>query len=78
MTHSVTGRRAANLTLDAHLLDEARGLGINLSRAAETGLRAAVAERRAARWLDENAAALESSNRLAEASDLPLARHRPF
>jgi hypothetical protein len=37
-------RRPANLSLDAALVDEARALGLNLSAAAEAGLRLAVAE----------------------------------
>ncbi|WP_136646430.1 type II toxin-antitoxin system CcdA family antitoxin [Tabrizicola sp. YIM 78059] len=71
-------RRPANLSLDAALVDEARALGLNLSAAAEAGLRAAVAEARAARWLAENAEALASSNAWVEAKGLPLSRHRPF
>lgn len=71
-------RKAANLTLDAALLEEARGLGLNLSAAAEQGVRAAVAEAKVARWQAENAAALASSNDWVEANSLPLSRHRPF
>jgi len=71
-------KKPANLTLDAALLDEARGLGLNLSAAAEQGLRVAVAEARAARWLDDNAAALASSNDWVAANGLPLAQYRPF
>lgn len=71
-------KKPANLTLDGALLDEARGLGLNLSAAAEAGLRAAVAEARAARWQAENAAALASSNDWVATHGLPLARHRPF
>ena len=71
-------RKPANLTLDAALLEEARGLGLNLSAAAEQGLRAAVAEAKAARWQAENAAALASSNAWVQANGLPLSRHRPF
>ncbi len=71
-------RRPANLSLDAALVDEARALGLNLSAAAEAGLRAAVSEARAARWLAENAEALASSNAWVEANGLPLSRHRPF
>lgn len=71
-------RKPANLTLDAALLDEARGLGLNLSAAAEQGLRAAVAEAKAARWQAENAEALASSNAWVAANGLPLSRHRPF
>lgn len=71
-------KKPANLSLDAALLDEARGLGLNLSAAAEQGLRAAVAEARAARWLDDNAAALASANDWVAANGLPLARYRLF
>lgn len=71
-------RKAANLTLSADLLDEARALGLNLSAAAEEGLRRAVAEARATRWRAENAEALASSNAWVQENGLPLAAHRPF
>jgi antitoxin CcdA len=53
-------KRAANLSVDAALLDEARRLGVNLSRVMEEALRAEVAAARAARWLEENAQAIEA------------------
>lgn len=71
-------RKAANLSMDAALVDEARRYGVNLSRAAEDGLRAAVSAAKAEEWRRENRAALESANAWAEAKGLPLARHRPF
>ncbi|WCR21033.1 type II toxin-antitoxin system CcdA family antitoxin (plasmid) [Paracoccus alcaliphilus] len=71
-------RKPANLSLDTQLLAEARGLGINLSRAAEAGLRDAVREARAEQWKRENAQALEASNAWVQEHDLPLARYRPF
>ena len=71
-------RKPVNLSLDPALLAEARELGINASRAAEAGLRAAVAAARAEAWRRENAAALESSNDWVAANGLPLAPHRPF
>ncbi len=71
-------KKPANLTLNAALLDEARSLGLNLSAAAEEGLRRAVAEARTARWQAENAAALASSNTWVQDNGLPLAAHRPF
>lgn len=73
-----TARRPANLSMDAALLDEARGLGVNLSRAAEEGLRAAVRAAKAEAWRRENRAALDSVNDWVEANGLPLAKHRPF
>ena len=71
-------RRAANLSLDQSLLSEARALGINLSRAAEAGLRQAVHEERTERWRQENAEALAASNAWVDEKGLPLASYRPF
>ena len=72
------GRRATNVSLDRRLLDEAKALGINLSRACEPGLAQAIADARAARWLAENEAAIQSSNAYVERRGLPLARFRKF
>lgn len=72
------GRKSANLSLDADLLEEAKSLKINLSRAAEAGLAAAVSESKRERWLHENADALASSNAWVEERGLPLARFRRF
>ena len=55
-------KRAANLTIDAVLLEEARALGVNLSRLLEDSLRARVAEARRQRWLKENAKAIVAHN----------------
>ncbi len=55
-------KKATNLTLDSSLIKEARALDVNLSRAAEEGLREAVRQARADRWRVENAEALASSN----------------
>lgn len=71
-------RRAANLSLDQSLLSDARALGINLSRAAEAGLRQAVYAARAERWRHENAEALAASNAWIDENELPLAAYRPF
>lgn len=71
-------KKATNLTLDASLIEEARMLDVNLSRAAEEGLRVAVRQARADRWRAENAEALASSNAWVEQHGLPLARYRAF
>ncbi len=71
-------RRATNVSISTHLLAEARKLEVNISRAAEQGLTHAIAERRAALWLEENRAALESSNAFVEQNGLPLAPYRSF
>lgn len=71
-------RRPASVSIRAQLLMEAKALDVNVSRAAERGLEAAIAERRASLWLQENRQALESSNAFVERHGLPLARHRNF
>ena len=71
-------RRAANVSLDSALLDAARELGINVSRACERGLSEQISEARSARWLEENRAALDSWNDYVEKNGLPLARYRMF
>lgn len=71
-------RKPANLSLDSALFKEAKALGINVSRAAESGIAAAVKLHKQESWLKENAKALASSNAYVEANGLPLARHRQF
>lgn len=75
---SRSARRPTNLTLAPALLEEARAYGVNLSQAAEAGLRRAVNEAKAAAWKEENAKALEGSNGWVEEHGLPLAKCRPF
>lgn len=71
-------RKRTNLTLDPSLLTEARAFGVNLSHAAEAGVRHAVAAAKAEAWKRDNARALQSSNAWAEAHGLPLDRFRQF
>lgn len=71
-------RKPTNLSLDAALLTEAKSLKVNLSRAAEEGVRHAVATAKAEQWKAENAAALSSSNAYVEKHGLPLDSFRQF
>lgn len=71
-------RKATNISLDSDLLEAAKALGVNISRACERGLAEQVSETRAERWLQENKQALESSNLFVEKNGLPLASHRQF
>lgn len=71
-------RKPTNLSLDPALLEEARALGVNVSRAAEGGLREAVRKARGEAWLRENAEAIESYNRWIEENGLPLEGLRMF
>jgi len=72
------GRKPTNLSLAAGLVAEARALGVNVSQAAEVGIAAAVAQRRQERWLQENQAAIHSSNAYVDERGLPLARYQAF
>lgn len=71
-------KRATNLTIDPVLLDEARSLNINLSATFEASLRDAVRKKRAAKWLEENRAALEGYNAWIDQNGLPLEKYRQF
>ncbi|WP_419799594.1 MAG: type II toxin-antitoxin system CcdA family antitoxin [Terasakiella sp.] len=78
MPGTQTLKKPTNLSLDKSLLAEAKALKINLSHAAEAGLRQAVARAKSECWKVENAAALESSNDWAETQGLPLEKYRQF
>lgn len=71
-------RRSTSMTLDAALLDEARALGVNLSRAAEEGILAQVRAARARRWKEENAEAVADYNKWIEEGGVPLSQFRKF
>jgi antitoxin CcdA len=71
-------RKPTNLSLDTTLLAEARALKVNLSRAAEEGVRIAVTVAKAERWKAENAAALRSSNAYVDKHGLTLDGFRQF
>lgn len=75
---SAAPRKPTNISLDATLLETAKELGVNISRACERGLAEQIAETRAERWRAENAEAIESSNRYVERHGLPLAGFRRF
>jgi antitoxin CcdA len=71
-------RRPTQVTVDAALLEDAKLLKIDISKASEEGLARAVAQRQAALWLEANRAALQSSNEFVERHGLPLAKYRLF
>lgn len=55
-------KRSANLSVEAELLEEAKALGINLSRTLEEALAARLKEARVERWRSENKSAIEAYN----------------
>lgn len=74
MQSQTAPKKPKNLTLDPSPLMEARSFGVNLSQAAEAGLRLPKAEA----WRHENAAALASSNTWVETHGLTLEKYRLF
>lgn len=74
----MSDRRPTNVSLPDDLVAEARTLGINLSRACERGVEAAVKAERDRRWKLENAAAVDSYNQWIAEHGLPLDEFRQF
>lgn len=71
-------RRSMNLSLNAELVAEAKALDLNVSRAAEEGIAAAVREEKTKQWKDENREAIESWNEWVRENGLPFAEYRGF
>lgn len=71
-------RKPTNLSLDTSLIGEAKALSVNLSQAAEAGVRAAVAKAKAERWKAENVEAMDGYNRWVAENGLPLEKFRMF
>lgn len=59
---SCASKRPVNLSISAELLDEARGLGLNLSGLLEERLSEALRDARRNAWLAENAEAIDDYN----------------
>lgn len=59
-------RKPVNLSAPKELLDEARKLGLNLSRLFEEALSARLRESRVRRWQEENREAIEAFSRYIE------------
>lgn len=71
-------RQRLNLTLPGALVDEAKSLGLHLSRACESGLEAAVAAERARRWQEANRPFFDWYNATVEKDGLSLGKYRQF
>lgn len=71
-------KRAANLSVRADLLEEARAYKINLSQTLETALTAEVKKEKERRWLEENRPAIDAYNREVAEHGLFSDRFRTF
>lgn len=75
---SAQPKKAANLTVRADLLEEARARKINLSHTLEVALAAELKRQREAEWLEQNKEAIEAYNRHVERDGLFSDRFRNF
>lgn len=71
-------RKRTSMTIRPDYLQRAKELGINASAAAEQGVVEAIRKAEAARWIEENREAIESTNDWVAANGLPLAGKRLF
>ncbi|WP_370322327.1 type II toxin-antitoxin system CcdA family antitoxin [Oricola sp.] len=76
--YSTAKKTSANLSVASELIEEAKALGINLSREAEKGIADAVREEKTRRWKEDNAEAIADANRYVAEHGLPLAKYRMF
>ena len=60
MTDPDVPKKAVNLRLNGDLVDQAKSLGINLSKTFERHLTEVVRDARRKKWLEENGVALDS------------------
>lgn len=75
---SALPKKAANLTVRADLLEEARTYKINLSQTLETALAVELKKRREAEWLEQNREAIAAYGRLIEREGLLSDSYRSF
>jgi antitoxin CcdA len=74
----VQAHESTNVTLPPEVLERAKELGINLSRARERGVREEIRETEARRWADDNAELAAAYTAMVERDGLPLAKYRTF
>ena len=65
-----TAKKAANLSIRADLLEEARAYKINLSQTLEAAVAAELKKEKERRWREENRAAIDAYNRHIERDGL--------
>ncbi|WP_321940172.1 MULTISPECIES: type II toxin-antitoxin system CcdA family antitoxin [unclassified Paraburkholderia] len=71
-------RKPTNVSLPTDLLERARELNVNVSRASERGLREEVQAAEARAWAERNADFIAEMNARIERDGLPLEEYRMF
>jgi antitoxin CcdA len=72
---TVPKKRPVNLTIREDILEEAKALNLNASKAAEAGMVSAIKEARAQEWLTKNKKALLAHNKRVEEQGVLLTPH---
>ncbi|MBL0922916.1 MAG: type II toxin-antitoxin system CcdA family antitoxin [Sphingomonadaceae bacterium] len=75
---SPRGKTATNKSLNAAMLAEAKGLGIDISQTCESGLARELKSVREARWKSENRASIQAWNEWTEKQGIRVAEYRRF
>ena len=71
-------KRPVNLSINAHTLEMARELGINLSQTVDTFLATEVQRRYWERWNEASRDAIDAYNERIASEGLPLEKYRSF
>ena len=71
-TKQPSAKKRMNLTIPADLIQSAKDFGLNISKVAESGIRAEVKKCQEIAWLEKNKAGLDAYNAMIEQDGLPL------
>jgi antitoxin CcdA len=71
-------KRAVNVSIDAEVLNMAKGMNINLSHTLEDALRKRTQNERDRRFQDEHREAIEAHNRFIEKNGIWSKKYRPW
>jgi antitoxin CcdA len=71
-------KHAANVSIDAEILADAKAMGINLSQTLEEELRKQVKQEKIRRWSEENKEAIEAHNRFIEKHGIWSEKYRSW
>lgn len=71
-------KKATNLSLNAKVLETARGLGMNISQTVDALLADEVKRRYWEKWRDDNREGFEAYNERIRQHGLPLAKYRSW
>jgi antitoxin CcdA len=77
-TAADTQKRPVNLSISARTLDQAKKLGMNLSKTVDAFLQDEVKRRYWEKWRDDNKDAFAAYNERVRSHGLPLAKYRAF